>query len=149
MWHFPHSGGERSHASEQDSLAWNAIILNVTCVTRENMIQNDKHDPAEFVTALKFITSLPLKKSRSSIGADIASGVIRPLVYPPPPQFCLSPRSKVPLLKYHPPHRCVHLLICHPLPWMSFLLWLVNPSQYWHSDGGSLSGQISSVLGVH
>ncbi len=36
-------------------------------------------------TSLGFVTSLPLKKTRSSIGTDRGSGSTRPMLYPPPP----------------------------------------------------------------
>ncbi len=51
------------------------------------------------------ITSLPLKKARSSIGADRGSGLTRPMLYPPPwmpPPSC-QPSTKYIRTKVKPP----------------------------------------------
>ena len=83
------------------------------------------------------ITSLPLKKAPSSVGADRGSGETRPMVYPCPPMDATTPPLAINQVRTHPPriyatpmkcaipHWTCHLpsqraipppLTCHPPP---------------------------------
>ncbi len=92
-----------------------------------------------FWPTLTMITKLPLKRARSSIGADRGSGLTRPLLTF---TWLLVPFWTRHLL--HIPHGCyppppINLarLTCYPLTWMGCCpLWVVTPPAV-HGDGVS------------
>ena len=140
-------------------LRMNILLLFITQVTSMTCLhpvtrRTETHEDATlhfWVWCSDRFISLPLKKARSTIGADRGSGLMRPLLpltllhgcTPMTSQDITPPWGKAPLM-----HWCVTPLHVTPLPvtplWMStppplmcHPLWLFNPPPAVHGDDGS------------
>ena len=91
------------------------LELAVCCLLCENWHRVIFHQPVvEKVWSRHLITSMPLKKARSSIGADRGSGLRGPLLQLTPPMDATLQPSTSKDQCQTPPGMCHPVLKCHP-----------------------------------